>query len=603
MNGGGFGNKPKALMCYICGREYGTASLQIHLKTCMKKWEIEESKKPKKERRPMPQPPKQLSDVLDKINGGGNVNFDDLEDYNKKANDEYNDSALINCSFCNRTFLPERLGIHNKICTAEKPFKPLPPKAERNAQAPGANTASKGLPNRGGGPSGGGYGGGQGESRPLNNKPGATKPLGGGGGNAKPSYKQEQYDEEDEEPAYKPSKPTGTKPQVSRGQPAKQSYQQPEEEDDYEQEEEVYKQAKPKPVASKPQAASRNQGYSNQIAEYDEVQLEECDICGRKFAADRLARHQKACTKVQKGEAKHAKKVAVAQKKQMETEKFIAKEAKYKKNNWRQQHEEFVNNLKYNRKVQAVEEAGGDIRSLGPAPKMTAIESNMIECPYCARKFNPQSAEKHIGICKNVINKPKAVPGKAIPSNPSGGASGYGRPSAQPSYGSSPSKNVASKVNSGLNKPMGTTAGSGFGVGGASYRGGSGYDNDGYDNSYNPGKYGGGMSQTKQGFGSNSKSSSVLNSPPGAGAGGRMKGPIPKDMLPGKYDSPGASTSYGGGFGAMKSPSGKTSSLASAGRMAMQTNYNYGSPGQSQSQSQTGLRQPLGRNTGSGYKY
>ena len=33
--------RPKALMCYICGREYGTASLEIHLKTCKKKWEIE----------------------------------------------------------------------------------------------------------------------------------------------------------------------------------------------------------------------------------------------------------------------------------------------------------------------------------------------------------------------------------------------------------------------------------------------------------------------------------------------------------------------------------------------------------------------------------
>lgn len=58
--GGGFGNKPRALMCYICGREYGTTSLQIHIKTCMKKWEVEENKKPKKERRPLPQPPKQL---------------------------------------------------------------------------------------------------------------------------------------------------------------------------------------------------------------------------------------------------------------------------------------------------------------------------------------------------------------------------------------------------------------------------------------------------------------------------------------------------------------------------------------------------------------
>ena len=66
MSGGGFGNKPRALMCYICGREYGTASLQIHIKTCMKKWEIEESKKPKNQRRPLPQPPKELGGVKNK---------------------------------------------------------------------------------------------------------------------------------------------------------------------------------------------------------------------------------------------------------------------------------------------------------------------------------------------------------------------------------------------------------------------------------------------------------------------------------------------------------------------------------------------------------
>ena len=31
--------KPKSLVCYICGREFGTASLEIHMKTCKKKWE------------------------------------------------------------------------------------------------------------------------------------------------------------------------------------------------------------------------------------------------------------------------------------------------------------------------------------------------------------------------------------------------------------------------------------------------------------------------------------------------------------------------------------------------------------------------------------
>jgi hypothetical protein len=31
--------RPKALMCYICGREFGTASLPIHIPQCIKKWE------------------------------------------------------------------------------------------------------------------------------------------------------------------------------------------------------------------------------------------------------------------------------------------------------------------------------------------------------------------------------------------------------------------------------------------------------------------------------------------------------------------------------------------------------------------------------------
>ena len=37
----GMVKRPNALVCYICGREYGTRSLEIHLKTCEKKWDYE----------------------------------------------------------------------------------------------------------------------------------------------------------------------------------------------------------------------------------------------------------------------------------------------------------------------------------------------------------------------------------------------------------------------------------------------------------------------------------------------------------------------------------------------------------------------------------
>ena len=41
INGGGFkiGSMPKSITCYICGRGYGTKSIKIHLKTCIKKWD------------------------------------------------------------------------------------------------------------------------------------------------------------------------------------------------------------------------------------------------------------------------------------------------------------------------------------------------------------------------------------------------------------------------------------------------------------------------------------------------------------------------------------------------------------------------------------
>ena len=57
-------------MCYICGKEYGTASLEIHLKTCRKKWEMEESLKPLKDRRPIPEPPKNFEDVMIGVKSG-----------------------------------------------------------------------------------------------------------------------------------------------------------------------------------------------------------------------------------------------------------------------------------------------------------------------------------------------------------------------------------------------------------------------------------------------------------------------------------------------------------------------------------------------------
>ena len=50
----------------------------------------------------------------------------EIENYNEQAYNKWDQEALIPCKNCNRTFLPDRLEIHLRSCTSDKPLKPLP---------------------------------------------------------------------------------------------------------------------------------------------------------------------------------------------------------------------------------------------------------------------------------------------------------------------------------------------------------------------------------------------------------------------------------------------------------------------------------------------
>ena len=49
--------RPPTVVCYICGREYGTKSIAIHEPQCLKKWHNENNSLPKELRRPEPKKP------------------------------------------------------------------------------------------------------------------------------------------------------------------------------------------------------------------------------------------------------------------------------------------------------------------------------------------------------------------------------------------------------------------------------------------------------------------------------------------------------------------------------------------------------------------
>ncbi|KAM6469148.1 zinc finger protein 475 isoform 1-T1 [Liasis olivaceus] len=104
--------RPPTIICYICGREYGTHSISIHEPQCLKKWHIENNQLPKHLRRPEPVKP-----VVRSIGAKGYYDLDALNESSWQSAQ----SQLVPCDICGRTFLPDRLIVHQRSCKPKTP--------------------------------------------------------------------------------------------------------------------------------------------------------------------------------------------------------------------------------------------------------------------------------------------------------------------------------------------------------------------------------------------------------------------------------------------------------------------------------------------------
>lgn len=111
--------KPVSVVCYICSREFGTKSISIHEPQCLEKWKMENSQLPKNQRRPLPKKPEPLA--------AGGSNSYKLDDYNDMAY-KAAQGNLLACENCGRTFLPDRLPVHQRSCRPGHVLNPLPQK-------------------------------------------------------------------------------------------------------------------------------------------------------------------------------------------------------------------------------------------------------------------------------------------------------------------------------------------------------------------------------------------------------------------------------------------------------------------------------------------
>ncbi|XP_053613709.1 zinc finger C2HC domain-containing protein 1C isoform X3 [Plodia interpunctella] len=150
---------------------------------------------------------------------------------------------------------------------------------------------------------------------------------------------------------------------------------------------------------------------------------EPCAVCGRRFAPDRLQKHQEICKKANNKKRKpfdalkHRLAGTEAENyKGTEAEPFINKlrkgattsqtKVKPLNNNWRQKHEEFINAIRAAKQVQQHLDAGGKLSDLPPPPP--SENPDYVQCPHCSRRFNQAAAERHIPKCASYqFNKPK----------------------------------------------------------------------------------------------------------------------------------------------------------------------------------------------------
>ncbi|ESO90183.1 hypothetical protein LOTGIDRAFT_87677, partial [Lottia gigantea] len=135
--------------------------------------------------------------------------------------------------------------------------------------------------------------------------------------------------------------------------------------------------------------------------------LKECKICGRRFAQERLQKHEGACKTANK-----KRKIFDPVKMRLEgteANQFHWKAEKKStpskpKKDWRKQHDEFRKTIQHAKKVGDIEKKGGDIRTVTPLPP--AENPDYIQCPHCERRFNSTAAERHIPKCKDIKGRP-----------------------------------------------------------------------------------------------------------------------------------------------------------------------------------------------------
>ena len=103
-------------------RQYMVHSFGIHVAQCQELFEKREALKPAKERRKCPVDPASYFQDM-RGEGASKLSGKGLDALNAAAQQKWTEEVLVQCHNCSRRFLPEKLPIHQRSCTAERPAR------------------------------------------------------------------------------------------------------------------------------------------------------------------------------------------------------------------------------------------------------------------------------------------------------------------------------------------------------------------------------------------------------------------------------------------------------------------------------------------------
>ena len=110
------GQRPRTCKCPLCGTEFAISSWKIHIKSCRTKELKSQEYMPKKYWKDVDTIIENFMKGLEGGNTKVKIKTNGKYDVENLSSDAYKNNDLVQCSSCGRSFLPERLSAHQKIC-------------------------------------------------------------------------------------------------------------------------------------------------------------------------------------------------------------------------------------------------------------------------------------------------------------------------------------------------------------------------------------------------------------------------------------------------------------------------------------------------------